>query len=315
MIRARLYVPKGMADAPGIVIVHGVHHLGIDEPRMVAFTRAVSASGIRVLTPELQSLADYHVDPSAIDLIGASARMFATSIGQKVGVLGLSFAGGLSLMAASEPQYEPYIRFVLSMGAHDDLERVSHFLVTGRILRPDGSTLQIAPHEYGPLILIYSRLEDFFPPADVGAAHDALQQLLWENAGESQKRAELLSPPSRQKMDLLYSHHLEPLSGEMEAAIGKHRAEMWPVSPHGHLGSLRVPVLMLHGAGDNVIPPSELLWLQQDVPAKMLVAALVSPALSHLDMKSEPSFMDNFRLVRFIAQMLELSGDEQAAGR
>ncbi|MGB9202586.1 MAG: alpha/beta hydrolase, partial [Terriglobales bacterium] len=56
-IRARLYVPKdngnAQLNAPGLVLVHGVHRLGIDEPRLVAFARALSASDIRVLTPEL----------------------------------------------------------------------------------------------------------------------------------------------------------------------------------------------------------------------------------------------------------------------
>ncbi len=41
-IRARLYIPRGIANPPGMLVVHGVHHLGIDEPRLVAFARALS---------------------------------------------------------------------------------------------------------------------------------------------------------------------------------------------------------------------------------------------------------------------------------
>jgi len=37
--------------------------------------------------------------------------------------------------------------------------------------------------------------------------------------------------------------------------IVKYSAEMAPVSPHGQIGKLTVPVYLLHGAGDNVIPP------------------------------------------------------------
>lgn len=36
-VAARLYTPRGAQDAPGMVIVHGVHRLGINEPRLVAF--------------------------------------------------------------------------------------------------------------------------------------------------------------------------------------------------------------------------------------------------------------------------------------
>ena len=36
-VRARLYMPRGVAHPPGMVLVHGIHHLGIDEPRLVSF--------------------------------------------------------------------------------------------------------------------------------------------------------------------------------------------------------------------------------------------------------------------------------------
>jgi hypothetical protein len=219
-IRARLYIPKDSKEknwpqAPGIVLVHGVHHLGIDEPRLVAFARALSSSGIRVLTPELLALADYHVGRSSVDLIGYSACALSAQLGQKVGVLGLSFAGGLSLLAATDPRFAPCIRFVVSVGAHDDLERVSQFLISNTIERPDGTTLRMTAHEYGALILIYSQLGEFFPPADVAAAHETLRLLLWEKVDESRKQAERLSPGSRQKMELLYNHQVEPLAEEL----------------------------------------------------------------------------------------------------
>lgn len=311
-IHARLYLPVGVAGAPGMVIVHGVHHLGIEEPRLVRFARAMAASGIRVLTPELAALADYQVDSNSVALIGYSARRLSSDVGQKVGVLGLSFAGGLSLLAASDPKYEPYIRFVISVGAHDDLERVSGFLISNTIARPDGTILQMAAHEYGPLVLIYSHAEDFFPPADLPVAHNALRLLLWEKVDESKKESERLSGPSRQKMEFLYKHDPAALNGEMKQAIARHQAEMSPVSPHRHLGSLHVPVLLLHGAADNVIPPSELLWLQKDVPHEYLINALISPAISHVSMEGEPSLSDKFHLVHFMAQMLQLESDVRA---
>jgi pimeloyl-ACP methyl ester carboxylesterase len=312
-IRARLYIPKDLPHTPGMVLVHGVHHLGIEEPRLVAFARALASSGIRVLTPELLSLADYQVDRTSIDLIGYSARALSAQVGQKAGVLGLSFAGGLSLLAAADPRFAPYIRFVVSVGAHDDLERVSQFFITSMIARPDGTTLHMTAHEYGALVLIYSHVGDFFPPADVPAAHEALRLLLWEQVDESRKRAERLSPGSRQKMELLYNHRVETLAGEIREAIARHRAEMAPVSPHGNLGALQVPVLLLHGAADNVIPPSELLWLQRDVPPVALKSALISPAISHVSMAGEPSLSDKWKLLHFMAQILELTEDSQPA--
>ena len=89
--RARLYAPKDVPNAPGMLIVHGVHHLGIDDPRLVAFARALSAGGIRVLRRRLLALTDYLVDASSIQLIGDTARDFSQSLRQKVGILGIRF--------------------------------------------------------------------------------------------------------------------------------------------------------------------------------------------------------------------------------
>ena len=273
----------------------------------MAFARALSSSGILVMTPELASLTDYRVDPASVDLIGDSARALSSRLGQKVGVLGLSFGGGLALIAAGDPRFEPDIGFVVSIGAHDDLERVSQFLVTNRIRRPDGTTLEMPAHEYGALVLIYSHLEDFFPPADIATAREVLRLFLWERVEESRKCAQQLTPDSRRKVELLYGRQVDGLAGELEAAIARHGAEMVLVSPRGRIGSLQVPVLLLHGAADNVIPPTELLWLQQDLPANVLRSALISPAISHVDMQGKLTLVDNIRLVHFIAQIFELT--------
>jgi len=157
-------------------------------------------------------------------------------------------------------------------------------------------------------------VDDFFPPADLDAARQTLRLLLWEKLDESRKQAERLSSSSRRKVELLYKHDVGTLDGEIKQAIARHRAEMSAVSPHGHVARLHIPVLLLHGAADNVIPPSELLWLQQDVPSGALKNALISPAISHVSMEGEPSLFDKLRLVHFMAQMLELAGDARVVG-
>ena len=49
---ARLYTPTRHPHAPGLVVFHGVHHLGLNEPRLMSFARAMASCGLQVLTPE-----------------------------------------------------------------------------------------------------------------------------------------------------------------------------------------------------------------------------------------------------------------------
>ena len=243
LLRYRIYRPLDVNNPGGMVLLHGVHHLGIEEPRLVSFARSLAGAGVEVMTPELRDLADYHVVPESVDQIGISAVILSTQLHQsKVGLMGLSFAGGMALLAAAKPEYSSKISFVAAIGAHDDLARVSRFFAINKIERPDGSIVPFSAHEYGVLVLAYSHLEDFFSPADIPAARESLRLWLWEQLDASQNAARKMSAAGQTEFDLLV-HHRERLEQQLLLEIERHHAEMDAVSPHGHLSNLNVPVL------------------------------------------------------------------------
>jgi dienelactone hydrolase len=305
-VRARIYTPVGRSNPPGIVVVHGVHHLGVDEPRLMAFSRALCASGFRVFTPELPDLADYHVSRSSLDIIGAAVDHLSNGMNHPVGVLGLSFAGGEALLTAADPRYASRIAYVVAIGAHDDMRRVADFFVTGKIARPDGSVVSLKPHEYGPLVLMYSHLDEFFPVPDQPSAQQALRFLLWEQVEDSRRASVALSGTSLAKMNAIYQHDDSVVLADLQKCVARHAPEMDAASPHGHLANLHVPVLLLHGTGDDVIPATEMLWLEKDVPRDYLRGALATPLLSHVSIAGEPPLRDKAELVHFMAKLIDL---------
>ena len=302
-LRYRTYTPQDVQNPGGVVLLHGVHHLGIDDPRLWNLARALAGAGVLVMTPELQDLADYRVTARTIDVIGDSAMALSTRMQRKVGVMGLSFAGGLALLAADRKEFGDGIGFVVAIGAHDDMGRVARFFAANVIAKPDGIETPFQAHEYGALVLAYSHLEDFFSAADVPIAREALRQWLWEQP-EAMKTAAALSPEGKQELDLLL-HHRDQLREALLREITLHKDEMDAVSPHGHLAQLHTPVFLLHGAGDTVIPSSETLWLAKDVPAAELRASLVSAALVHVDMGNKVTWQQQWQLVDFMAQVLD----------
>ena len=304
-VRAKLYVPDDVQYPPAMVLVHGLHQLGMEEPRLVDFAKALSEAGIEVLTPQVDALADYRVEPHSIDLIGHSVQELAERThGGQVGVLGLSFAGGLALMAAADPKYADRIAYVAAVGAQDDLQRVEHYLVEGRTAWPNGNALMIPPHEYGWLILIYSHPENFFSGNDVEIARSALRLLLHEDVDEAKREAQRLSTNGQRQMSLIFQHQREGFREKLLADLDKHSAEAESVSPHGHLQGVRARVLLIHGEGDNVIPPSETAWLAMDVPHHQLQASLISRAISHVSLEREPGWRDRWAAIHWVALML-----------
>src|SRR5205807_9032301 len=130
-------------DAPMLVLVHGVHWKGIDEPRLQRFARSLAASGVRVFTPQIEELADYHIDARSVETIGEAVNAAPKLSGAPAGLMGLSFAGRLCLLAASDPRYRDRVSFVAAVGAHSDAARVLRYFVSDEAQRPDGSTLKL----------------------------------------------------------------------------------------------------------------------------------------------------------------------------
>ena len=65
-----------------------------------------------------------------------------------------------------------------------------------------------------------------------------------------------------------------------------------------------VPIFILHGSTDDIIPSTESLWLQREVPPKYLREVLITPAFSHVDPEKSATWVDQFRLVGFLADVL-----------
>ncbi|MGC1783261.1 MAG: alpha/beta hydrolase [Acidobacteriaceae bacterium] len=303
-VYARLYSPVSRPGAPGLVIVPGVHYLGINEPRLIAFARSMAGCGLRVLTPELPGSRDYRIVPQDVQAIGDSAHWLRRATGRRVGLMGLSFSGGLALMAAAAPPYSNDVSFVFSVGAHDDMFRVATFYVTGADPLPNGDVERETPNNYGPWILEYEHLEDFTEPADTEAIRAAFRARLYEDSALEKELVAKLTPKQKAEYAkvLDVAHQAWPLA----LSNKKHAAEMNAVSPHGHLAGLHVPVYLLHGRGDNLIPFAEARWLAVDLPRGTLRELLVSPLIGHVTTSEEKGgFWQRWQLLHLLARVME----------
>jgi pimeloyl-ACP methyl ester carboxylesterase len=266
----------------------------------------MAACGIQVLTPELPDIKDYQVGANSIATIGESAEWLTREDGGRpVGVLGLSFSGGLSLLAAADPQYRQDIRFVLAVGSQDEMSRVATYYETGEDVRPDGSEETLAPHEYGPLVLEYEHVGEFVPAQDVAPIRAVLRAHLYEDPSAEQSALTRLSASQAAEAKALMNTSLPATRTALERADERHADDMAAVSPHGRLATLKTPVYLLHGAGDNIIPSAETQWMAAELPKRSLKAVLISPVLSHLDLDgAAPTMADQLRLVHFFAEVL-----------
>lgn len=308
VVATRTYRPRGRAQAPGVVLLHGIHRAGIDEPRLVGFARSLAASGLLVLTPHLEELASYRVEATTIATIGEAAKLLARDAQVREGgvtLMGFSFAGGLALLTAAEPSYAESIKAVLAVGAHADMAHVARFFATNRSVAPDGEVHELRAHDYGALVLVHAHAAEFFDEGDAAVAEEALRLWLWQDWDAARARADSLSPEGRARIDALFQGELEPVADDLLAWSQRHAPTLEAISPAKKLGTLASKAFVLHGAGDDVVPATEAAWLAEAIPDEARGALLVSPAVKHVEPGAEASLLEQLRLVHFVKVLLD----------
>jgi pimeloyl-ACP methyl ester carboxylesterase len=306
-IRARLYQLAGSGRAPGLVVSHGVHHRGIDERRLVPFSRALARAGLVVLTPELDDLTDYRITLRGLEVVTDSASWLSSQrelvSSPRVGLLGFSFAGGLSLIAAAEPELEGRLAHVTSVGGHHDLSRVLRFLLSDRIETPSGQRASKA-HEYGLIVLLYQNLEAFVDEPDLPLMREAVRAWLQEDRPRAIALASRRAlPESEALFSRIESGRLRELAPALERQLDAHAADLDALSPALRLSRITAPVYLLHGTADSVIPPSETEWAARELEGRDH-AALVSPLLEHVEVSRTAGILERALLVDFMARLL-----------
>lgn len=315
-LQARRYSPEGVRRPPGLVVVHGVHHLGMDEPRLKAFARAIASTGIEVLTPEMPELYHYRIRASTLQNIADSAARLAGVLDrEQVGVMGISFAGGLALVAANDPELDDAIGLIFALGAHHDLTRLARYYVGRGIEAPDGAAYQGEPHRYGPLLIVHAHTEKLFDARDVPVAKRILQHMLRGHDSGARELMPRLGPEGRRTMRRLLDPDHEQLADELLAAVAEHEDELLAASPRGKLGGVDVPVFLLHGSDDPVIPSVETRWLAHEMPDDALQRALITPLLRHAELHENGNPENGlepgraWKLIRFTADLLSTLRD------
>lgn len=272
-VRAWRFRPRSEEGAPGLVLVHGVHRDGIDDLRMRHLGRNLARAGFDVLMPDLPSLRAYRVEPAALDVIAAAARYLADMIRQpKVALCGVSFGGGLALTVAGEQTLGERVGLVISIGGHHDL---------GRVMRASLAS----PDPYPRFVLAHRFADDVFPAEDIDDARAALERLLRGDKGGADDLAARLSEEGRRALS-------SALSGTEESAqrladiVRKRAPELDRVSPRGRLAGVRIPVFVVHGRRDDIIPTTESARIAEELPSAHV---LVTPLLSHVALDADPA--------------------------
>jgi pimeloyl-ACP methyl ester carboxylesterase len=211
---------------------------------------------------------------------------------------GFSFGAPQAVIASTHPSLDGHLHGVVGFGGYAELPRTLRFFFTGEH-EWHGRSFRTPPDPYGRWLVGANYLTLIPEHREAGDVEEALWRLASE-AGERQViswskvydplKRELrtaLAPERRPVFDLFAppSDREPPGGPEVDAMVQALSRTLDRVSPlldpRPYLDRVRVPVRLIHGRHDHLIPFTETLRLRDAFPVGADVEADVSALFAH----------------------------------
>jgi hypothetical protein len=332
-VPGRLYRPDGHWRR-AVTLVPGVHMDGIDESRLVGMADDLARTGYLVLTMAPPNLTEFRITPENTDMIEDGATWLANrpdlAPDGRVGMLGISFSGGLSVVAAARPALRDRVAFVMAFGGHGDLPRVMRYLCSGAA--PSGPEVERAapfvdgadrlivkpPHDYGLAVVLLTFVDRLVPAEQVAPLKRGILTFLTASSLTlvDQQRAEREFQVAREAAAALPEPAQTLMRHVNDRAVDKLGPILLPivdqVARESSVPSLSpergpapaAPVFLLHGADDNVIPAVETVLLNAHLRGHTEVHALLSGLITHAEVDRSAGLTEVWRLTSFWRQLM-----------
>lgn len=302
-VAVRVIFPRDRPQAPIVVLVHGLASDGYRDPLLNDLALRLAQIGLRVVVPNISSEQHRLMRSSALYEIGAAIQWSATASGKRVSLFGISFGGGLAIATAEMPQYANLVNIVFSDAGYNSIERLGRYYIGERVDAPDGRPYTESPPGSGPLLMALQHLDEMVPAEDVLPIEKVILGEALNHSGGPAPRG-VLTPSQQRIYDELRTVGSPAMREKYHRLLERHRAEMETISPASHMGGLRAPVYILHGADDNSIPAGETLWTLSEALPGEKVHALITPWMAHAILMGHVSLLKKIWIGNFVSAVL-----------
>jgi dienelactone hydrolase len=321
-VPAQFYRPAG-GFSRSVLLIPGIHSMGIHEPRLTALAHDLAGSGDLVMTLALPDLQHYQLTVQSTDVIEDAVTWMTQrrdlSPDGRVGVIGISFAGGLSVVAAGRPSIRDKLAYVLSFGGHADLPRVLRYLATGEEVHVPGIET-LPPHDYGLAVLLYQFADQgIVPPEQIAVLRKGIETFLYASQltlvdmnqanatfEKAREYAKTLPEPARTYMTYVNDRNVKKLGPALVPYLAARGADSPALSADRAPSPPTAPVFLLHGSGDTVIPTAESVLLADYLRKKGTdVDLLISELITHAEVDRAAAATETVKLISFWAEVLK----------
>lgn len=260
---AELWLPAwASADRPAgaMLLVFGVNNLGRNHPAIVRVADALARSGVIVLVPDSRTLLEGRLEVGEIDGVVEAFRLLADRPEvdpDRLGIVGFSVGGSLSLLAAADASIAGEVRWVNAFGAFADATSYLASVAAHAYPTDDGASMAWTPTPLAREVFLRFLLDQVAEAADRVALEDAFGASILDGerpSPDAELRADLVTDDARAVHDVLTARSLDAAQEAIVALPESTRDFIDAISPTRHLAGLAADVHLMHETEDHHVP-------------------------------------------------------------
>lgn len=292
----KVYDKPGIQQKHTILLINGFSAYGYHDPRMMNLAKQFVSISFRAIIPSIEDLEKLRISSTIIDDIALLVQTITNDETLcpegKISILSPSFSAGMCLIASTNPLLENRIKALCAVGTYAHIQTALEFL----LLKQDIDN-------YGRLII----LKNFLPilienPELMQAIHIAIL-----DNGLKRKKPELpgfLHTAKKDTQTLFNELESNPQyrASLIEQAFSKLQYSnqlLQSLDVTAHAGKIKLPVCLIHGKSDQVIPSTESSRIYAILKENKSDCHLeITPLITHGDAQMRLSiFKDIFKLI------------------
>lgn len=302
-----VYEPDGSARGT-VVFIHGMAPAGYRDPRIESLGIALGAAGLRAVIPDIVTVRELKIRREQAGEVSDLLRAIAGDAGLipegRFALMAVSFSGVFALHAACHAGLAEPLTGLCLIGAYSDLSGLCRFLTHSEHADP-----------YALLLIARSYYTEVEPESE--AYLQALDRCIAGNIehGEDWDPVHTLDldDPDEARVAALLNEtaRREAFESKLQEAFNDGwRDYVVPVD----FARRDLPVLLIHGRGDRVIPPDQSRGLARrlaglGIPHRLCVTGVLTHGDSRLDVQR---LAEIARMVRHLAWFFSVCGRRPA---
>lgn len=286
---ADLYIPAGGGKHSALLFFLGVNPAGKDDERVVNLGDAVARTGIVVMIPWSERMAQRRVSgQEAGDLVRGFEHLRSLEMvdEDEVGMAGFCVGASLMMVAAQDERIRDDVKVVNSFAGYYEAEDLIASVVTAsRFYNEDSEPWE--PDKLSVQVVRTHLLESVDDPVE----RAALEEIIDSNAAAPSN----LSPDARLVYDILNAPDIETAHRLIDLLPSDSLETLRRISPSANIDSLKAKALVMHDRQDNLVPSEESRRLVDALQSRGDVHYTEFSFFEHLDPSTR---VGNVELVR-----------------